>query len=117
MQPNKYTYFKKKKKRKENLYAGKRDRGGKVLILKEPRAYGRKACEQTGNPEGTWYCRGRVHEAPLRAESRRNTASQSRRWEGDNGRGCMRTSLEQKARVAQMDSMAEGTIISRIPET
>jgi len=57
-----------------------------------------------------------VPEVPLRAESRRNTVSRSRRWECDNRRGCMRTSLEQKARVAQMDSMAEGTIIPRIPE-
>lgn len=31
---------------------------GKVLILKEPRAHGRKACEQAGNLEGTWYSRG-----------------------------------------------------------
>ena len=44
--------------KKENLYAGKRDGLGKVLILKEPRAHRRKACEQAGNLEGTWYSRG-----------------------------------------------------------
>lgn len=37
-----------------------------------------------------------VHEVPLRAESRRNRVSESRRWEGDDRRGGMRTSLERK---------------------